>query len=402
MIGVEGQYRASFSIGEIEDFLKEEQLICFKLIEDTSNVLPIFQLDIYIFDERILKYVNEGKNLIVKIGQSVDKMSEATFKITKNTPIREGEHKTILHMVGIFAEMTYLTDKKVLITDKITSIDAIRLILSQHPKFSFTTNISSTQDKMNWIQPHITNRKFISNIWTHIYLPDSFPALGTTMTGEFRLRDIKKLAKDEGDKPKFTFKVAGKEDKKDNEIVYEMPYDYSTSSTFNNQIYAFGKEKLVANLESGEFTLLTQKAVNPTLAMSGDGMTDKEIKPRYDEHCNQSADNVHPNFWKAKIQNLVNLFTFSTVKLTVNYYHDYHDIHVLDLVYFKDEETQSKRKYSSETVTGLYIVTKVSRVIENKSFRTYVEMCRETPNSIIIRNTPTGSENVVNRDRGRK
>ena len=79
MIGVEGQYRASFSIGEIEDFLKEEQLICFKLIEDTSNVIPIFQLDIYIFDERILKYVNDVKNLIVKIGQSVDKMSEATF-----------------------------------------------------------------------------------------------------------------------------------------------------------------------------------------------------------------------------------------------------------------------------------------------------------------------------------
>ena len=105
MIGVEGQYRASFSIGEVEDFLKEEQLICFKLIEDTSNVIPIFQLDIYVFDEKVLKYVNEGKNLIVKIGKSVDKMAEATFKITKNTPIREGEHKTILHMVGIFAEM---------------------------------------------------------------------------------------------------------------------------------------------------------------------------------------------------------------------------------------------------------------------------------------------------------
>lgn len=394
MIGVEGQYRASFSIGEMKDFLKEEQLICFKLIEDTSNVLPIFQLDIYVFDEQVLKYVNEGKDLIIKIGKSVDKMTEAPFKITKSVPIREGEHKTVLHMVGIFSEMSYLTDKKMLITGKVSSLDAMRQVLGQHTNFDFSTNITSTQDKMNWIQPHTTNRKFISHIWTHMYIPDSFAALGTTMRGEFRLRDIKKMSIET---PKYVFKCVKPEDKKDNEIIYEMPYDYSNSSTFNNQLYAYGKERLVANLEAGDFTLLTQSPVTPTYAMSNDGMQDKAIKPRYDEHCNQSADNVHSNFWKAKIQNLVNLFTFATVKITVNYFHDFHEIHVLDLVYFKDEELQSNRKYSSETVTGLYVVTKVSRVIENKNFKTYVEMCRETPNSVRIRNETVASENVIER-----
>jgi hypothetical protein len=392
MIGIDGQYRASFSIGSMKDFLKEEQLLCFKLIEDTSNVLPIFQLDIWIYDEKILQYVNEGKNLIIKIGQSVDKMTEAQFKITKSVPVKEGEHKILLHLVGIFAEMSYLTDKKLLITDKISSVDAIKQVLKQHTNFSFSTNVSGTSDKMNWIQPHTTNRKFISTIWTHMYIPGSFAALGTTITGEFRLRDIKKLA---AEKPKFIFKCVKPEDKKDNEIIYEMPYDYSNSSTLNNQIYAYGKEKLVANLESGEFTLLKQESVTPTLAMSNDSMADKNIKPRYDEHCNQSEDNVHANFWKAKLQNLVNLFTFSTVKITVNYHHDFHNIHVLDLVYFKDEEIQSGQKYSSETVTGLYVVTKVSRVIENKSFRTYVEMCRETPNSIQVKETEVSSENVI-------
>lgn len=391
MIGIEGQYRASFSIGDIKDFLKEEQLLCFKIIEDTSNVLPIFQLDICIWDEKILKYVNEGKELVISLGKTIHQMTESRFKITKSIPIRNGEHKIDLHMVGIFAEMPYLTDKKILITDKITSIDALKQILGQHPKFTFSTNISSTQDKMNWIQPNITNRQFVTHIWTHTYIPDSFPAIGTTINGEFRYRDIKKLAKEQ---PKFIFKVCKKEDKKDNEIIYETPYEYKTNSTLNNMLYSFGREKLVANLESGDFTLLKQDAVTPTLAMSNDSMVNKEIPPRYDEHSNQSIDNVHPNFWKAKIQNLVNLFTFSTVKLTVNYHMDYQKIHVLDLVYFKEEELKSQRRSASETITGLYIVTKVSRVIENRTFRTYVEMCRETPNSIQVRSTIEQATNV--------
>lgn len=392
MIGVEGQYRASFSIGDIKDFLREEQLLVFKVIEDTGNTIPIFQLDIQIWDDRVLKYVNEGKELVVSLGKTIDKMTDSRFKITKSVPVRDGEHKYTLHMVGIFAEMSYISDKKVFISDKVSSLDVMRQVLTRHEKFSFDTNIASTQDRMHWIQPHATDRKFVSHIWNHTYIPDSFPALGTTLGGQFRFRDVKSLAKTP---PKWIFKVERKESKKDNEIIYEMPFDYSTNSTWNNQLYAFGKEKLVANLESGEFTLLTQGAVTPTLAMSSDSMTDKDVSPRYDSHSNQSADNVHPNFWKAKLQNLVNLFTFSTVRLKLFYHHDFHDIHVLDLAYFKEDELGSSRKFASETITGLYIVTKVVRMIENKSFRTYVEMCRETPNAIQIRNVTQQSKNVL-------
>ena len=74
---------------------------------------------------------------------------------------------------------------------------------------------------------------------------------------------------------------------------------------------------------------------------------------------------------------------------------DYQEIHVLDLVYFKEEELQSQRKYSSETITGLYVITKVCRVIENRTFKTYVEMCRETPNSIQVRNLFQEAWNIV-------
>lgn len=391
MIGVEGQYRASFSIGDIRDFLKEEQLLCFKVIEDTSNIIPIFQLGLKIFDEKILKYINEGKELVVSLGRNINEMDESHFKITKSVPTRDGEHKIMIQMVGCYSVMKYLTDRKVYISPKQTSVEVMRSVISAYPHFTFSTNISSAQDKMNWIQPHIVDRQFISHIWTHAYIPDSFPAVGITINGEFRFRDVKKIAKE---KPKFSFLITKKENKKPGEIIYEIPYNYENSSTAKNQVYAFGKEKLVANLEAGDFTLLVQESVQPTLAMSKDGMTDKDIEPRYDEHSNQSADNVHPNFWKAKIQNLVNLFTFATVKLSLTFMHDFQKIHVLDLVYFKEEELKSGRKFASETITGLYVVTKVTRVIENKVFKTHVEMCRETPNSIQIRNKPQPS-NVI-------
>lgn len=387
MIGVRGQYIASFDIGDMKDFLKEEQLISFKCIEDTSNVIPIFQLDMKIWDEKILQYINEGKELIVKMGKTENEIISTPYKIVKSVPVKDGEHKYLVHLVGIFSEMKYLTENKILITDKISSVDAMRSVLSQHPKFTFSTNFS-TNDKMHWIQPNITNRKFVSHLWNHMYIPDAFPALGTTITGEFRLRDIKKMAAED---PKFKFLIKKKENKAPNEIIYELPYEYSASSTINNQIYAFGSKKLVANLEAGDFTLLTQEAVTPTYAMSSKSMVNPEISPRYDEHSYQSIDNVHSNFWRAKIQNFVNLFTFATVKISVSYHLDFHRIHVLDLVYFKEEKIQTHNKEASETITGRYVVTKVCRMIENRTFRTLVEMCRETPNEIKINADPQPS-----------
>lgn len=394
MIGVEGQYLASFSIGDVKDFLVEEQLLCFKIIEDTGNVVPIFQLYISIWDEKILKHINEGKDLNISMGKDSNSMVEAKFKIIKSIPMRDGEHQTKIQIFGVFSEMSYLTDKKVFITDKLSSLEAIQQIIGKHTNFTFKTNMSPPSDKMYWIQPHSTDKDFVTQIWNHTYLPNSFPGIGITIFGEFRYMDVSKIIAED---PKFTFKITTEEDKKPNEIIYEMPYEYSTSSTLNNQLYGFGREKLVANLEAGDFTLLKQEAIKPSLALSNEGMVNKEIQPRYDSHCNQSADNVHANFWKAKIQNMVNLFTFSTVKIILSYFRDFQKIHVLDLVYFKDEELKTDRKGSSETITGLYLVTKVSRVIENKSFRTYVEMCRETPNSIQIQSSSSGGtpDNVM-------
>jgi hypothetical protein len=187
--------------------------------------------------------------------------------------------------------------------------------------------------------------------------------------------DVKALAI-EPFKFRFTNKI-----ETDKDILFEAPYEIKTSSTFMNNVAAYGKKKLVANLEAGNFTFLEQNPIKPTLSLSDKTITSKDVTPKYDDHSYQSADNVHLNFWKARLQNSVGLFGISTVKVTVPFINIYKQIHPLDLIYFKEEEPQSNRKYSSESVTGLYVVSKVSRMIENRQFKTQVEFVRETPNS---------------------
>lgn len=373
MIGVEGQYRASFSLRELKDFLIEEQLILFKAVEEVGNVLPVYELIIEIMDELVLKYLNEGNVITVALGKTKDDMEETYLIPTKVTPNKIGEHKYQIRIVGIFHKMNYLTDRKVSITDKLKSTDAIKKVVS--PYFEFETNVSAS-DTMNWIQPNTTDKAFVSHIWKHSYIPGSFPAIAITIKGIFRYLDLKKVMQDP-----YKFRFVDKKEK-ENDILFEAGYSVNNASTFLNQIAGYGKKQLVANLEDGTFTLLQQNPAKPSLALSDKIQATSDIAPRYDAHTYQSADNVHPFFWKAKLQNAINLFTMTSVKVSLFFHNQFHKVKPLDLVYFKEEEPLSQKTTSSETLTGLYFITKTSRIIENKTYKTYVEIVRETPNSI--------------------
>ncbi|MFA5071266.1 MAG: hypothetical protein WC511_02735 [Candidatus Pacearchaeota archaeon] len=372
MIGVEGQYRASFSVAGFKDFLTEEQLHIFKIVEETGNILPTFELIFEIDEEKIIKYLNEGNVLTVTMGKTLNELEDSVLIPMKVQPTKVGENKFAVRIVGLYHALKYLTDRKVSISDKNISTTTIKNIVS--PYFTFSTN-ASPNDSMHWIQTNITDRNFVTQVWMHSYIPDSFMAAAITMTGEFRLRDIKALAKDS-----FSWRFTN-EEKDSKDILYEAPYEVKTASTFLNQVSAYGKKKVIANLEDGTFTLLEQNPASPTFSLSEKTITSKDISPRYDDHSYQSLDNVHKNFWKARIQNSVHLFGFSTVKLIVTFIEKFKKIHPLDLIFFKEEDTKSNRKFAVETYTGLYVVTKVSRMIERRQFKTQVEFVREAPNS---------------------
>jgi hypothetical protein len=246
MLGVEGQYRASFSIAGQKDFLGEQQVVSFKMIEDVGNALPIFEIVFDLFDENLLKYLNEEHTVTISMGSNLNQLTDSVFIPTKVVPTRTGEHSHRIRMLGIYSKLPYITKSKLKITDKKKSYEAIQEVVESN-NFTFKTNITS-DDRMNWIQPNITDRAFVSHIWGHTYIEDSFPAIGITLDGEFRYLDLKKAAKEPY---KFRFNNTEQSNK---DIIYEKDYRINTNSTFLNQISSYGKQKLVANLEEGTFT----------------------------------------------------------------------------------------------------------------------------------------------------
>ena len=91
MIGVEGQYIFRFSIGEFEDFISNDDLVYFNLIEEAGNVLPTFELTFTSANEKLLSTLNEGNILQVSFGRELDHLIDVELIISKNNSNRAGE-----------------------------------------------------------------------------------------------------------------------------------------------------------------------------------------------------------------------------------------------------------------------------------------------------------------------
>jgi len=91
-------------------------------------------------------------------------------------------------------------------------------------------------------------------------------------------------------------------------------------------------------------------------------------------------DNVSSTYATAHLSNTQRLASFSSNKLTLTLLpHQYIPISVLDIVMFK--QPHSNRHGSAEQESGLYVVTKVARTIENSMFLTTLQLSREGMNS---------------------
>ena len=372
MIGIDGQYIFFFEVGPYKDFIKEKDLGNFKLIEEVGNILPMFQLCFTAYDENILKYLNEGNILKVSFGLDKNGMTESRLQITKVDHAKVGAHAIQIAVYGLYDAVSYLTDRKISVTAKMNSISGIKNFASKY--FSVDSGDLSPSDNMQWVQHNVTDKVAVSKIWMHSYIPSSFMALGITVDGTMRLRDVKKIATKSW-KWKFTNKKVEEKD---------IPFDnYALDSKTGlvNAMGGYGRRKLVNRLEEGDFLDLTEQPQDPVFAQSADLHRASSIPVRPEDTSVTSVDNMHENFHKAFMQNVINLTTFSSFRIKLGFSNMFRKINVLDPVYFK-EEIPNAPQQSSEYLTGLWVVSKISYVLEVQRFVTFVEIVREGLNSI--------------------
>ena len=380
MIGINGQFVFGVTLGSFHDFLSLGDLMEFTIIEDAGGVLPTYLLTFKIFDDAILSVLNDGNQVQVSFGQSKDNVTNVTLSIFSHSIQPQGNNCKVVTLIGLLHRPDFLTTAKLVnYSEKLSTIEVIKMVAARN--FQVVSNITKSYNPHVNIQPNITDKEFLNKIWTHADLGDSFPVVGINVRGEFMVHDFKKLLQ-AGHK----WKIGMDKD------AIEISPDYVSSSNagFVNAQYA--RRANTMSMDAGSVTSLLGSA-NPLMILSkylnvGNVPTINNIiglkAPSLPGIKNSMPafinDNVSSTYATAHLNNTQRLASFSSNKLTLTLLpHQYIPVSVLDIVMFK--QPHSNRQGSAEQESGLYIVTKVARTIENSMLLTTLQLSREGMNS---------------------
>lgn len=380
MIGVQGQYVLQFSISThktLKDFISEDQLITFKLIEEAGNLLPIYELIFYNDNEEIFQLLHEGNDLDCTFGETENNAFTSKLTVTHSTCNKDGGDRRIIYLKGIYSAIPYITNSKMFISDYKSAIEVLKdKAVANFGSKSVISNITKSSDKQRWIQPSSSDKKFVNELWLHASIPGSFPAIGISSDGKFIIKDIVKDVK-EGDKTlMWKFISAGVSDSKD--IVYDGNAVIETNTGFINNWLGYGRELNALDLDTSfDFRILEE--ANPVIAMSSRMAKRIEVDKRFASVGIQN-ENTHENYWQAYMHNLTHLASFQNIKVTFTFQSMFKPVRILDKVNFSDKNTSGVG--SSEFSSGVYYITKIARNITHRQFSTTVVLSRESINAV--------------------
>lgn len=222
-----------------------------------------------------------------------------------------------------------------------------------------TIKLTSTNDKMKWVQHGNSMRDFVNEVWLHSWADDrlmmpvvsAFKAESSDKAGTFKLIDLT----DHSKPIEITRKaVAKEEDAKDGVWLLQSLNYKSNSGVYNTDIgnrrySSFDIDKAETKIEE----------IKPKPIFKGD-FNALNIKT-HNDLIHSISDNVHKNYAKARASNLSRLAKFgaNTKRILVV---DYGKIEVGDVVVATVPIHNSSEP--NDMQSGAYIVAEVKQTIE--------------------------------------
>ncbi len=371
-VGIDKQYYFKFNIDNNEDFIHSSDLDYFNFVEESGGGLPTWEIAFYTEDSSILKIFNEGNDFEVSYGIDLNSnFKDMKLHITKFIQLKHGEEKFYLQAFGTLSNIKYIVNAKTLITDKKSGVEVMHDIGGEYFR-KVDSNTSSSTDKQYWVRDNISAKKFLTELWMHSYLSNSFLGYGVNINNDLVIRDFSKL----GSTPKFTFSNA---ENKEN-ITYVPDYVIDNESGFINCFSGYGLARPVYTVEDDTHSV-TEEDYKKILAMVSKINRKSDVETR-SVALGIHNENTHDKYWQAASRNVQGLSIMSSVKNTFTFGRVLNDIQVLDLIEFFDDELNSTSETSIDTYSGLWVVGHVGRSVSASSFTTTIEVYRESYNKI--------------------
>lgn len=375
MIGLEGGYVASFSVGTYSDFIRDADLHLFKLIEEAGNILPIAELIFTLRDQSLLPYLSEQCTIKVSIGRDKDSLVSTSMVITKRDKTRSGMQSQTVRLLMALDKTGYMLNCNTACMSG-TSISVMQSRLKKY--FTVETNITSTSDSMSWIQHNISDRNYINNIWLHSLPKDDLMMVGITSVGKFRIRGLAKLLTKV---PEWTFSSTLVKENDVNKVLRYEPNAISWSdSALLNSLGGYSKSRIVHDLSDNKSTYQTPNN-GSMIAISNLQEQSSNIGRRVSSVAVQTSG-VHDRYHQSYDANVKRLLQMQLQKVKLQINDRYVPLQILDSVMFI-EDMDINRNSATEDTSGRYIVSKVARVIKDRRFSTIVTLCRDGMNGVV-------------------
>ena len=376
MIEYENQFKMIFSIGEYNDFLREENLFLLKLNERVGCVLPEFEIQFKISNSNLFKVLNETNELKLSMGVKEIQI-DVPLKIYKKHVETNSEGNYTITAQGLLSNSAFLFSPQSRTFGNATSngqaISGLEIIgaIAKENFQTIDANIENSQDYMLRIQPGISNKQAIEEIWHTLYTPETFITMGITSQGKFKIRDIRQLV---GTEPNWNFTFQPKNVSKDIEPKGNAILD--DESGINNYLFGYIRQQEFWDEDSGD--QYVSQTGNATLFSLASSFNRDNIVMQNPQVARN--ENMYTEYWEAYMTNLSNLALFSSVTYQLQFQPWWYPVEILDLAMLNVEDPKG---VSEEAFSGLYTISAVSRVFKKRKITTVVGLNREGFNKIL-------------------
>lgn len=377
IFGKEGQFVCSISIDGIdEEFMGHDDLDLLKIVEEAGNVLPTFALSFETYLEDVMSKMNDGAIIKVSMGLDIEHMEDYELSVSKFTSEVVGNSVIKISCIGFASKINYITDQPMQITDSKSGIEAA--IEAASNNFNVDSNITKSKDKMKWIQYSITDKKFVGDCLLHSYIPDSFVASAITASGKYIIRDVKKYIKSLSGS--YDWKFTKDSDGKDNTIVIEGGLNITSKSGFINNWTGYNKIMNGIDITAKDTSEITSSDAQVLLSLASEIDKAKTIKDRF-AGTRIISDNVHEKYFDSYESNLKGLAALSRLGIPVSFSNEFRSIEPLQIAMYSQPSTNNEDE-ASEYVTGLYIISNVTKTIQANMFNITCILNREALNVV--------------------
>lgn len=375
IVEIKDQYYFYFDIGGDADFTDGGGSISSFVFEEfAGGSLPMFEFVFVTSRFEILPKINEGTVINCTFGIDSDHTEEMVMTIQKFEYTVQSAQFLRIMCRGFIGGTEHLSKCEIKGWKSKDSLAVIKDVAGLN--YSVKSKATTPSDTQNWIRPNIPANAFIQQVWEHSYISDTnFLIYAINRRGEFVINDYKNATSGSE-----KWKLGEKSSAGSNSISIHPGYRINSNHGLLNNIAVYTKERVVYNIETGKHVLVSTAKSKPILA-SGSKLNVQSKDPKSTGKVMSTHEAHHSNYHKAYYNNKNKIALYGSTEVHVETDAKYLKFELYDLVKFNNIKQHDNEK-DTEALTGLFLITRISRYWANKNFGTSLTLSKESLNGL--------------------